>query len=233
MTTHTLNSARPAAGPAVLPACPAKAAIADLREELVNTLTHGVGALGSLGGFAVLLWLALRTGQTWQVAGSVVYGMSLVLLYSASTVYHGVRCRQLKAMLRVADHIGIYLLIAGTFTPFALAAAPRHGLTPLIAGWAVTLAGIAVKVLRAKRESLLVSTIFYVATVTCIGWLGLDTMLSNHRLAIWLILGAMFYGQGLWFFMQNRRYYHSIWHLFVIAGSACHYGAVVLLVLGG
>jgi hemolysin III len=227
MTTHSLVQNRSA----VLPACPAAAALADLKEELVNSLTHGVGAVGSLAGLAVLLALAVRTGQAVHIVGSLIYGATLVLLYSASTAYHGVRCRRLKAWLRVADHVGIYLLIVGTFTPFALATAPRHGFTPLAVGWAVTLVAIAVKVLRAKRESLVVSTIFYLATVVCLCWCGLDVVFHAPRLAAWLAVGGMFYIGGLWFFMQSRRFYHSIWHLFVIAGSACHYGAVVMLVL--
>lgn len=228
MTTHTLLSTRPNA----LPACPAAQALADLREEAANTWTHAVGVAGSLIGVAALTALSWRTGQATHLAGSAVYGLTLVLLYCASTAYHAVQKSSAKQWLRIADHVGIYLLIAGTFTPFALASAPRHGLAPLAAGWVATAAAIGLKLARARKESLAVSTIGYVAIVGFIGWLGLDTMQSSPELAGWLWAGTLFYGQGLWFFLQpRRRFFHSIWHLFVIAGSACHYGAVLLLVL--
>jgi hemolysin III len=207
----------------------------DWAEELVNSATHGVGLVLSIAGLYTLVRMTGtgRVPHPQSALGCTIYGVSLVLLYAASTCYHGCRHAGRKRVLLVLDHIGIYLLIAGTYTPVALIVLHgRLGSALLTVVWTLALAGSLAKLGRIDRVSE-DSPWSYVA-------LGALVLASAGRLAVnvpahafqWLVAGGLFYLVGLAFFLRHdRRFNHAIWHLFVLAGSACHYRAVVGFVL--
>jgi hemolysin III len=199
------------------------------REEWVNALTHGVGAVASALGGATLIALAVRIGDAWQIVGTAIYTASLILLYSASTLYHAVRSGVAKARLRIFDHCAIYLLIAGTYTPFALGVLRgERGWSLLAVLWCLALAGIVYKLFLLERFPRL-STAMYLA----MGWLAvimLPTMVRLLALStlVWLVAGGLAYSAGTFFFHTRRvPYAHAIWHGFVLTGSACHFMAVL------
>lgn len=203
------------------------------REEIANTLTHGLGAIASLGGGIVLITLTASLGDPWRLISAIVFCSSLLLLYSASTVYHAIRDKLLKARLKVVDHCAIFILIAGTYTPFTL--------VDLRGGWGWTLfgivwglagAGVIFKLFCTGRLNVL-STLMYIG----MGWLVLVAIqpMLRHVPAvalIWLLAGGLAYTIGTVFY-HNRRipYSHTIWHLFVLGGSTCHFIAVLSQVL--
>ncbi|MGO4552500.1 hemolysin III family protein [Lysobacter sp. 2RAF19] len=199
------------------------------REERLSALTHGVGALLALAGGAVLIALAAVHGDGWQLAAAIVFSISLLLLYSASTLYHAIQDPRAKPALKVFDHCAIYLLIAGTYTPFTLIGLRGEvGRNLFIAIWSLAAAGIAFKLFFTGRFKLL-STLVYVA----MGWLVLLAIkpvwqaLDAWTLG-WLLAGGVAYTLGTVFYHRpSMRYSHAVWHLFVIAGSACHYIAVL------
>lgn len=202
-------------------------------EEIANGVTHGVGLGASLIGAALLIVLTTLHGDGWQVASSVVYGAALVTLYAASTLYHSFRGERVKRALRVFDHCSIYLLIAGSYTPFALVSL-RGGWGWTLFGlvWSLAVAGIVFKVFFTGRLNAL-STVVYVA----MGWLAVvaakPILEAVPEGAIWLLLaGGVVYTVGTIFY-HNRRvpYSHAIWHLFVIFGSLFHYLAISNYVL--
>lgn len=206
--------------------------ICDHREEIANALTHGFGLLASLAGGAVLITLAALFGDFWQIVGTAVFVGSLLLLYSASTLYHAVRSRLAKDRLQVFDHCAVFILIAGTYTPFTLDALRGiWGWTLFALVWSLALAGIVFKLFCTGRLHLL-STLIYIG----MGWLVLVAIkpilqaLPTSAL-IWLFLGGVAYTAGTLFYHSHRRYAHAIWHLFVLAGSICHFAAVTAQVL--
>lgn len=203
------------------------------REELANSLTHGAGVLASVAATTMLVVLAAGTGAA-AVVGASIFGASLLLLYTASTLYHAVGSPAAKARLKVLDHCAIYILIAGTYTPFTLVAL-RGGWGWSLLGviWGLAVAGVVFKLFWIGRFPRL-STAIYIA----MGWLiviaaaPVARALSPMTLA-WLFVGGMAYTVGTVFY-HNRRipYAHAIWHLFVLTGSASHAIAVGLQVMG-
>ena len=203
------------------------------REELANVVTHGLGALAALAGGGVLVTLAAVHGDGWQLGAAIVFASSLLLLYLASTLYHASRDPLARARLKIFDHCAIYLLIAGTYTPFTLIGLRGDvGRNLFIAIWALALAGIVFKLYFTGRFKL-VSTLIYIA----MGWLvvlaikpvmaALDTWTFG-----WMLAGGLAYTLGTVFYHRPRlRYSHAIWHLFVVAGSTCHFIAVTAQVL--
>jgi hemolysin III len=199
------------------------------REELVNALTHGAGVVASLAGGGVLLTLAVLSGDLRRIVGAAVFVFALVLLYTASTLYHAVRHEQAKAQLKVLDHCAIFVLIAGTYTPFTLVSLRGGwGWSLFAAIWLLAVAGIVFKLYYTGRFKR-VSTLLYLA----MGWLvvvaagPLVESVSATTLA-WLVLGGLSYTVGTVFYLNQRLpYAHGIWHLFVIGGSACHFAAVL------
>jgi hemolysin III len=201
-------------------------------EELANSLTHGVGLALSLAGFCSLLAVCLERGTRWHVVACAVYGGSLVLLYGVSTLYHAARAARPKKILRVLDHVCIYLLIAGTYTPFALILLHgAWGWTLLVLVWCFALAGTAEKVLTSHEIT--ARPWPYVAT----GWVAIIAAkpiweAMSLGLFLWLISGGLFYMLGILFFARDdKRFFHALWHVFVLAGSFCHYWAVMLYVV--
>lgn len=202
-------------------------------EEHANALTHGIGLVLVLVAVPILIVLAATSGDIWQVVGVAIYGTTLISLYTASTMYHAVRHQPAKRVLRILDHSAIYLLIAGTYTPFTLVnLRGAWGWTLFGLVWALALFGIIWKVVRVERREV-VSTILYVA----MGWLVVIAVRPLSRAIpfsglAWLLAGGLAYTLGVAFFGASRlRFNHAVWHLFVLVGSACHYVAVMHYVL--
>lgn len=202
-------------------------------EEVVNCATHGVGLALSSAGMVVLVALAVLRGDAWHVAACAVFGASLVLLYAASTLYHAARTPRRKQLLQAADHCCIYLLIAGTYTPFTLVTLRGTlGWTLFAVVWALALAGILARILFAGR--------FRAAAVVSyllLGWMSVVAIKPLAALVplaavLWIVAGGVAYTAGVAFFASKRlRHGHAIWHLFVMGGSVCHYLAVALYVI--
>jgi hemolysin III len=200
-----------------------------LGEEIANSVTHGVAALASVVALPILLVVAIARGDPWQVVGGTIFGATLVMLYLASTLYHALPHPRAKRVFRVLDHSAIYLLIAGTYTPFALGALRGPwGWTLLGAVWTLAALGITAKATLGFRFPRL-STGVYVA----MGWLALIAvrpLLAHVGVAgmMWLLAGGLCYTAGVIFFAWERLPYgHMVWHLFVAAGSVCHFFAVL------
>jgi hemolysin III len=204
-----------------------------LREELVNAITHGVGVVASLVGGAVLITLAAMFGDGRSLASAIVFVTTLVLLYTASTLYHAFRQEHIKARLKVFDHCAIFMLIAGTYTPFTLIAlSGGWGWWMFGIIWSLAVMGIIFKLFFTGRFKRL-STLIYVA----MGWLVLVAIgplvdaLPGWTLA-WLVAGGIAYTAGTFFYHRpGLRYAHAIWHLFVLAGSVMHFTAVAMHVI--
>ena len=204
-----------------------------IRDEIANALTHGLGAAAALAGGAVLITLAAVHGDGWQLGASIVFGVTLLLLYTASTLYHAIQHPVAKGRLKVFDHCAIYLLIAGTYTPFTLIGLRGPWGWGLFAAiWTIALAGVVFKLFHTGRFPRL-STALYVA----MGWLvvvAIKPMLASIDAWTlgWLLAGGVFYTLGTYFYhRESIPYAHAIWHLFVIAGSVCHFVAVAAQVV--
>lgn len=198
------------------------------REELANTLSHGVGLLCALAATPILIIGAVRGGSAANIVGSSVFGATLVLLYLASTWYHATPASRLKDRLQRLDHAAIYLLIAGTYTPFTLGVlAGAWGWTLFGLVWGAAAIGVCAKLGVGIRHPRL-STVMYLI----MGWLILiavrPLMLNVPAPGIgWLVAGGLSYSGGVVFYAARRLpYNHLVWHLFVLAGSICHFFAV-------
>jgi hemolysin III len=204
-----------------------------LREERLNSLTHGLGAVMSAIGTLVLVLAASRLGDIWKVVSFSIFGASLILLYSASTFYHASRSPGARAVWKMLDHCAIFLLIAGTYTPFLLVNL-RHGSGWTLFGviWGLALAGIGLKLIFGHRYKIL-----RVAVYLAMGWLIVFAAgeLTTHvaPLAVRLtVIGGVIYTLGVVFYLADRLpYNHAIWHLFVVGGSLCHFYAIYYGVL--
>lgn len=203
-----------------------------MKEETLNSLTHMLGAVLALAGLVVLVVSASLRGDMWRLASFMVYGLTLFLLYSSSTLYH--TCGgPAKKFFRLVDHQAIYLLIAGTYTPFMLVTLRGvWGWSMFAAVWALAAVGITLDTLH-KKGSRLPQLIIYLV----MGWMlmiALGPLLrSLPRWGfIWLMAGGLFYTSGVVFYVNDKRfpYFHCIWHLFVLAGSVCHYFAVLFYI---
>jgi len=201
-------------------------------EALANAATHGAGLVASLFALPVLIGNASRNGDTQQLIGATIYGISLVLLFAASTTYHSFVHTNARRLLRTIDHSAIYILIAGSYTPFALG--PLRGVfgySLLAAVWTMAVAGVAlkfVKGIQGKRPWLSIGP--YVA----MGWvaiIGIKPLIDNvGRTGVaWMLAGGLCYTGGVVFYAFDKRirYGHAVWHLFVLAGSVCHFVAVL------
>jgi hemolysin III len=198
-------------------------------EEIANAITHGIGLLLSIAGFVVLLVLVALRGNAWHMVACSIYGATLICLYTASTLYHAVISPRVKRALRIFDHSAIYLLIAGTYTPFLLVSLRGPwGWSLFGVIWGLALVGVLFKFWFVERFAIL-STAVYIA----MGWLvviAAKPVISHLPLTaiIWLLAGGLAYTGGVIFFAAKRiPYSHAIWHLFVLAGSICHYFAVL------
>ncbi len=202
-------------------------------EELANTITHGLGLVLSVIGFVMLVVLADMNGDRWSMISCIVYGLSLVVLYAASTFYHSSTSMRAKKNLQVVDHCCIYLLIAGSYTPFGMVIF-RDELGPaLLAGiWGFAAVGILIKIFIRDRFPA-INVISYLL----MGWLGIFAVqpLLNVLGIVPVALafaGGVAYSLGVVFFpWKSIRHHHAIFHVFVLLGSIIHYAAIVLYVV--
>lgn len=202
-------------------------------EELANRVTHGLAALLSLVGLVFLLISASRTGDPYRITSCAIFGSVLFLFYLISTLYHSMTNQKAHYIFRVLDHAGIYLVIAATYTPFALVSLrDGHGWTLFGVVWGLAVLGVLFKSLMIHRLAFL-APVFYIA----LGWLivvDLQELLSMVPLrgVAWLVAGGLSYTFGIIFYALDRiPFNHGIWHLFVIAGSICHYFAILWYVV--
>jgi hemolysin III len=202
-------------------------------DELASSVIHGVGIALSIAGLAVLVAVAVLHGDALTVVACAVFGTSLVLLYTASTLYHSISVAAAKPALRAFDHIAIYVLIAGTYTPFTLIALPGvWGWSLFLAVWTLALAGSALELGLLKRYHKM-AVLLYVG----MGWIGMVVFepLSKHLQTggtALLLAGGLAYTLGVPFYLWRRLpYHHALWHVFVLAGSVLHFFAVLLYVI--
>ncbi|MGZ5151242.1 MAG: PAQR family membrane homeostasis protein TrhA [Burkholderiales bacterium] len=201
--------------------------------EKFNALTHLVGAVLALVGTVVLIVLAALDGDPWKVVSVSIYGVTLALLYSFSALYHSLHGRA-KNMLRELDHHSVYLLIAGSYTPFCLVTLRGPwGWSLLGVVWGLAVLG-SLQELRPKSGARILSVVIYVV----MGWVALLALVPLLQALgpvgfAWLAAGGLFYTIGIVFYALDTRltYAHSVWHLFVLAGSATHYVAILHYVL--
>lgn len=200
--------------------------------EKFNSFTHLAGAIGSLFGGIILLYIAIKEGDPWKIVSYSVFGATLITLYTCSTLYHSFSGRW-KMIFQKFDHIAIYLLIAGTYTPFTLVTL-RGDIGWIIFGvvWGLAAAGIIIDIIQ-KNGKRIIQLIIYLV----MGWLAvfaLEPLMNEISIfgLFWLITGGLFYTTGVIFYvLSNRyRYAHGIWHLFVLAGSLSHFITIVQFV---
>jgi len=203
------------------------------REEIAHTVTHGIGMMLSMGGLAILVVFSSLYGDVWHILSTSIYGATLILLYTASTLYHGVSHQNTKKILQRLDHAAIFLLIAGTYTPFTLVNLRGNwGWTLFGLVWCIALAGIALELFSEKRNKRL-SISLYLG----LGWLGLiaiKPMLTSVEVGglLLLLAGGLCYSLGVIFYVWKKlAYHHAIWHLFVLTGSALHFFSVLFYVI--
>ena len=202
--------------------------------EKFNAVSHLLGAVLALAGTVVLVVLAALGGDPWKVVGVPIYGASLVLMYSSSTLYHSVRGRRAKDFLRKMDHQSIYLLIAGSYTPFCLVTLRGPwGWSLLGVVWGLAVAG-SLQDLRPRNDARVLSVVIYLL----MGWaavVALVPMVNALGRAgfAWVASGGVFYTVGIVFYALDARlkHAHGIWHLFVLAGSAAHFIAILMYVV--
>lgn len=202
-------------------------------EEIANALTHGIGALLGVAALTMMIVMSVKHSDSARVISSVIYGSSLILLYLSSTLYHSLQSPRLKNLFQILDHCAIYILIAGTYTPFMLVSLKdTWGYLLLIVIWSLALFGIIFKAFFRDRFAR-VSLFTYLA----MGWLCIlvgGEMLTKIPAGglLFLLAGGLTYSIGTVFFMMNRiPYNHAIWHLFVLGGSVCHFVAIYQYVL--
>ncbi|MGZ5484234.1 MAG: PAQR family membrane homeostasis protein TrhA, partial [Pyrinomonadaceae bacterium] len=204
---------------------PAKARTQTLGEEIANSVSHGIGLALAIAATPVLIIAAARAGTAWNLLGVSVFAASMILLYLASTLYHAVRHDRAKRVFRVLDHSAIFLLIAGTYTPFTLGVMRGPwGWTLFGLVWGLAIFGLTTKVIFGAHRRWLTVPLYLV-----MGWLVLiaaPEVLNRVPLSglLWIAAGGVAYTAGVGFFAAHRlRYNHFAWHLFVLAGTVCHF----------
>lgn len=204
-----------------------------LTEEIFNSVTHGFGAVISVAGLVVMIVFSSLYGNAVHIVSSIIFGMTLVLLYTASTLYHSFRKPELKRVFKIIDHSCIYALIAGTYTPFTLITLRGAvGWTIFGTVWTLTVLGILFKIFFVNRFKIF-STIAYIL----MGWLiifainPLLAALPGSAIA-WIVAGGVTYTLGTIFYVWKKLpFNHAIWHSFVLGGSVCHFCAVMFYVV--
>ena len=202
-------------------------------EEIANSVTHGLGALLSVAGLTLLVTLAAQQSDPWRVVSFSIYGATMILLFLSSALYHSFQQPRIRRVFKTLDHCSIYLLIAGSYTPFLLVSM-RSALGWVLFGiiWGLALAGVVFKIVLGPRYKKL-----SVATYLMMGWLVVfasKELLSSLALGgvYWLVAGGLAYTLGVVFYLWKKLpFNHAVWHLFVLAGGACHFFAVLFYVL--
>jgi len=202
-------------------------------EEIFNSITHGIGAIVSIAGLVLLIVFSSIYGSLSHIISCTIFGFTLVLLYTASTLYHSFRKPNLKHVFKILDHSCIYILIAGTYTPFMLVTIRGDlgwGMFALV--WSFTVIGILFKVFFVRRFKI-ISTIAYIL----MGWIIIFAIKPLFQALpvgglVLLICGGLAYTSGTVFYAWDRLpFNHAIWHLFVLTGSVCHFFAVMFYVI--
>jgi hemolysin III len=198
-----------------------------LGEEIANSITHGVGALLSVIALVILVTYSALHATAWHTFSVAIYGTTLILSYLSSTLYHAFTGPRVKYVFRIIDHSAIYLLIAGTYTPFILIALrTKLGVSLLILIWIAAIGGVVFKSVTREHNGIISSAI-YIA----LGWAALLIIRPLlHAVPmpalLWITAGGISYTVGVIFFSMNWRFAHTVWHLFVLTGSICHFIAI-------
>lgn len=203
-------------------------------EEVFNSVTHGVGALLAIIGGSVVVTLAAVYGSHLEVAACAIYAASLFLLYTMSTLYHAFPFPRVKYVFRIFDHSSVFLLIAGTYTPFMLITLKGNvrGLIIFTIVWAAALIGITLNAFSVNKFAKLSLVLYLVMGWSVVLAIGDVVAALSFGGVVLLILGGVFYTAGVAFYAIKRvRYFHSVWHLFVLAGSIMHYLCIVIYVI--
>lgn len=201
-----------------------------VREEIWSSLIHGIGIALSLAGLIVLVTLAAQNGNVWVVVSTAIFGVSMVVLYTASTLYHAIPNPEIKLKLKKFDHISIYYLIAGTYTPFMLVNMRGSvGWTVFGIIWGLALIGTVLKLCTQGSGT----KVWSIGLYLLMGWL---VVFASKQLAArlpdigltFLVLGGLFYTLGIFFYVwKSRQYTHAVWHFFVLSGTVMHFFAVL------
>jgi len=205
-----------------------------LGEEIANSITHGIGAAFSIAGLVAIVVAAALRRPAWQTVACAIYGTSLVLLYTSSTIYHALANNRAKRVFKILDHSSIYVLIAGTYTPITLITLRGPwGWTLFGVVWGLCVCGVVFKswwIGRLKGAS----TVVYLLMGWCVVF-AIRPLLAALPWTgfVWLLAGGLCYTAGVAFYVNSSRFAHSIWHLFVLAGSVCQYWAVFRYVATG
>lgn len=204
-----------------------------LGEEIFNAVSHGTGGLLSIAGTVILIVFAAIYSSGWGVVGSAIYGASLIILYTMSTLYHAITNRKAKTFFRIMDHNTIFLLIAGTYTPITLV--PLRG----VMGWVLfgivwTAAILGIVLNSIDLEKYRKPSVFCYVIMGWVVIIALKPMLEKvNVLSLWfLLIGGLFYTLGIIFYVKkDKKYFHSVWHLFTIAGSVFHWFAILMMII--
>ena len=202
-----------------------------LGEEIANSITHGIGAALATAGLTILVVFAALKGDAWRIVAFTIYGTSLVIMYTSSTLYHSITQKKAKRYFRIMDHSSIFLLIAGTYTPITLLSLRGTGWGWTMFGliWGMAILGILFKLMfYGKLEKL--SVVFYIL-MGLLAVIAIKPMLANlpTGLLIWIAIGGLSYTLGIIFYSWTKLpYSHSIWHLFVLGGSISHFFGILL-----
>ncbi|MFK7954794.1 MAG: hemolysin III family protein [Lysobacterales bacterium] len=200
--------------------------------ERLNSISHLVGTAFALMGLGALLTVAINSSDGWMIASFAIFGLSMVLLYTMSTLYHSFKAVRVKAIFQVLDHISIYLLIAGTYTPYMLVTL-RGGSGWLIMSviWALTVIGILLEALPIRRPKVVQLAIYLGMGWACAFDFGSLTALLDSAGVTWLTAGGIAYTLGVVFYlldtMKQMPYAHGIWHFFVMGGTVCHFISII------
>ena len=206
-----------------------------LAEELINSISHGTGALAAAGGMAVLIVFSTLQGDVWKVVSSSIYGATMIILYTFSALYHSFTDGKVKSVFRIFDHCSIFLLIAGSYTPFTLVtlreATPAIGWTLFGVVWGAAIIGIVLNIVSLEKFKVF-SMICYIA----MGWavvFAIKPLIANLAKGgiILLASGGLAYTVGIIFYAIRKKYMHSIWHFFVLGGTILQYFAVLFYVV--
>jgi hemolysin III len=202
-------------------------------EEIANSVTHGVGVVFSIAALILLVVVSVRNGDAWALASGIVFGISLILLYTGSTLYHALPFPRARRVFKIIDHSAIYLLIAGSYTPFCLVTLRNDGGWWMFALlWVFAAVGISTEGFWAYRPRWLSAVVYLL-----MGWMVVfmiqPVMANLDSTGLWLLVaGGLCYTLGTIFYAVKRvPYFHMVWHLWVLAGSACHVIAVLLFVM--
>ncbi len=211
----------------------AKNSNTQIKQELVNSIVHGFGIIFGIVGIPILIAFAIKSDNSTGVIGAAIYGFCFLQLFTFSTLYHGFQHAQVKRILEILDHISIYFLIAGTYTPFLLMYMHNSfGFTLLSVLWSLTALGIIFKIFFTGKWKV-ISTLVYIA-MGCIMIVGGRTFFESipaNILTMILIGGALYLLGVIFYLWEKYPYNHAVWHFFVLLAAVCHYVAILLAVV--